>query len=47
MTGRQNGGNGSGALSGRLGSLWERMNASFGFIPALLVLGGLVLYSIT
>ncbi len=47
MTRRQNGGNEGGALSGRLGSLWESLNASFGFIPALLVLSGLVLYSIT
>lgn len=31
-------------FSGRLGSVWERLNSSFWFIPALLVLGGVTLY---
>ncbi len=31
-------------FSGRLGSVWERLNSGFWFIPALLVLGGVVLY---
>lgn len=35
-----------GVFSGRLGSVWERLNYSFWFIPALLVLGCVILYSV-
>ncbi len=47
MIARQSGGEGGGASGGRLGSVWERLNSGFWFIPSLLVLGGVVLYSVT
>ncbi|MDP8951583.1 MAG: DUF2254 domain-containing protein [Actinomycetota bacterium] len=47
MIARQRGGEGGGASGGRLGSMWERLNSGFWFIPTLLVLGSVVLYFAT
>ena len=42
----QRSGNGDDASSGWLGTVWERLNSSFWFIPALLTLGSVFLYAI-
>ncbi len=40
-------GGGDSAARGQLGSLWEKLNSSFWFVPALLAVAGLLLSTIT
>ena len=47
MTVMRRGGGGGGPSGGKLGSTWEKLNSSFWFVPALFVLGAVVLFFVT
>lgn len=46
MTATRRSVDGEGVFSGRLGVVWERLNSSFWFVPALIVLGAFILFFI-
>ncbi len=47
MTAMRRRGGGGGSSGGKLGSVWEKLNSSFWFVPALFVLGAMVLFFVT
>lgn len=47
MRPRSRDGGRSGLLEGRMGSLWEKLNSSFWFLPGVLMAGGIPLFFLT